>query len=40
LVTRVDGAFPGVLARRLQFERGSCGERLHPEVGEELVGDP
>ena len=33
------GPFAGALAGRLQLDPGALGERLHPEVGEELVGD-
>ncbi len=40
LVEGVHGPFPGALASRLQFEPCALGERLHPEVGEELMGDP
>ena len=34
------GPFAGALAGRLQLDPRALGERLHPEVGEEVVGDP
>jgi hypothetical protein len=39
LVERAHGPLPGPLAGRLQLDPGALGERLHPEVGEKLVGD-
>jgi hypothetical protein len=38
LVNRVHTPLAGTLARRLQLDPRPLGERLHPEVGEELVG--
>jgi hypothetical protein len=40
LVERVHGPLAGALACGLQLGPGALGERLHPEVGEEVVGDP
>src|SRR4051812_46355670 len=40
LVKRVHGPFAGMLARRLQLHPRALGERLHPELGEEVVGVP
>jgi len=40
LVKGVHGPSAGALAGRLQLDPRALGEGLHPEVGEELVGDP
>src|SRR5882724_996638 len=40
LVERLDGSPAGALAGRLELDPRALGERLHPEVGEELVGGP
>jgi hypothetical protein len=33
------GPLAGTLAGRLEFGPGTLGERVHPEIGQELVGD-
>jgi hypothetical protein len=40
LVERIHGAFTRVLARCLQLDPSTLRERLHPKVGEEVMGDP
>jgi hypothetical protein len=40
LVERVDRPFAGALACRLELDPRPLGERVHPEVREEPVGDP
>ena len=39
LVMRIHGPFSGMSARRLQLGPCTLGERVHPEVTEEVVGD-
>src|SRR4051812_1686116 len=40
LIQGVHGPLAGALTGRLQLEPRALGERLHPGVSEELVGDP
>ena len=40
VVARLDGAFAGALAGRLELDPRALSERLHAELREQLVGAP